>query len=155
MTVSRLTIRIREPARYMSCTSRARNSIGPVVGKFMTTATIISPSSFAARSNTPRLNVPPSQHVPSPIAASIRGKSVTAGLRPENLEIDRSGDALHVDLVESLGGVSFAYLVADTGEKIVIEERGDERVSAGQRVGLKFDYSRLYLFDAETEQRLR
>jgi lactose/L-arabinose transport system ATP-binding protein len=93
--------------------------------------------------------------VPSPIAASIRGKSVTAGLRPENLEIDRSGDALHVDLVESLGGVSYAYLVADTGEKIVIEERGDERVSAGQRVGLKFDYSRLYLFDAETEQRLR
>jgi lactose/L-arabinose transport system ATP-binding protein len=51
--------------------------------------------------------------------------------------------------------VSFAYLVADTGEKIVIEERGDERVSAGQRVGLKFDHSRLYLFDAETEQRLR
>jgi lactose/L-arabinose transport system ATP-binding protein len=66
-----------------------------------------------------------------------------------------SADALHVDLVESLGGVSFAYLVADTGEKIVIEERGDERVSAGQRVGLKFDHSRLYLFDAETEQRLR
>jgi lactose/L-arabinose transport system ATP-binding protein len=93
--------------------------------------------------------------VPSPIADSIRGKSVTAGLRPEHLEIDRSGDALHVDLVESLGGVSFAYLVADTGEKIVIEERGDERVSAGQRVGLKFDHSRLYLFDAETEQRLR
>ena len=91
--------------------------------------------------------------VPSPIGET--GKAVTAGLRPEHLEIDPSGDALHVDLVESLGGVSFAYLVSDAGEKIVIEERGDERVSEGQRVGLKFDAKRLYLFDAETEQRLR
>jgi lactose/L-arabinose transport system ATP-binding protein len=93
--------------------------------------------------------------VPSPIATANQGGAVTAGLRPEHLEIDPSGNALHVDLVESLGGVSFAYLVADTGEKIVIEERGDERVSEGQRVGLKFDPSRLYLFDAQSEQRLR
>jgi lactose/L-arabinose transport system ATP-binding protein len=93
--------------------------------------------------------------VPSPIKMNTKGLAVTAGLRPEHLEIDPSGDALHVDIVESLGGVSFAYLVADTGEKIVIEERGDERVSEGQRVGLRFDHSRLYLFDAKTEQRLR
>jgi lactose/L-arabinose transport system ATP-binding protein len=91
--------------------------------------------------------------VPSSINAT--GKAVTAGLRPEHIEIDPTGAALHVDLVESLGGVSFAYLVSDTGEKIVIEERGDERVREGQRVGLKFDAERLYLFDAETEQRLR
>jgi len=91
--------------------------------------------------------------VPSPIGAT--GKAVTAGLRPEHLEIDPTGDALHVDLVESLGGVSFAYLVSDTGEKIVIEERGDDRVGEGQRVGLTFDPKRLYLFDTETEQRLR
>ncbi|NNK16222.1 MAG: sn-glycerol-3-phosphate ABC transporter ATP-binding protein UgpC [Sulfitobacter sp.] len=91
--------------------------------------------------------------VPSPSGAT--GKAITAGLRPEHLEIDPAGDALHVDLLESLGGVSFAYLVSDTGEKIVIEERGDERVSDGQRVGLKFDAKRLYLFDAETEQRIR
>lgn len=93
--------------------------------------------------------------VPSPLAAANKGKAVTTGLRPEHLEIDQSGDVLHVDLVESLGGVSFAYLVADTGEKIVIEERGDERVREGQRVGLKFDATRLYLFDAETELRMR
>lgn len=93
--------------------------------------------------------------VPSPLAAANKGKAVTAGLRPEHLEIDQSGDALHVDLVESLGGVSFAYLVADTGEKIVIEERGDEQVREGQRVGLKFDATRLYLFDAGTELRMR
>lgn len=91
--------------------------------------------------------------IPGPIGAT--DKAVTAGLRPEHLEIDPEGDALHVDLVESLGGVSFAYLVSDTGEKIVIEERGDERVNEGQRVGLRFDHSRLFLFDVESEQRLR
>jgi lactose/L-arabinose transport system ATP-binding protein len=91
--------------------------------------------------------------VPNPIRVAT--KKLTAGLRPEHLEIDPEGNALHVDLVESLGGVSYAYLVSDSGEKTVIEERGDERVREGQRVGLKFDPKRLYLFDAETEQRLR
>ncbi|SNT29439.1 TOBE domain-containing protein [Antarctobacter heliothermus] len=91
--------------------------------------------------------------VPSSIDAI--NTAVTAGLRPDNLEIDLAGNALNVDLVESLGGVSYAYLVSDTGEKIVIEERGDERVREGQRVGLRFDHSRLYLFDVKSEQRLR
>ncbi|MFT5651762.1 MAG: lactose/L-arabinose transport system ATP-binding protein [Yoonia sp.] len=93
--------------------------------------------------------------VPSPLATTNVGNAVTVGLRPEHLEIDPSGDALHVDLVKSLGCVSFAYLVSDTGEKMIIEERGDDHVSEGQRVGLKVDHSRIYLFDAETEQRLR
>jgi len=80
---------------------------------------------------------------------------VQAGIRPEHLTIDPNGDSLRVDLVESLGGVSFAYLVADTGERIVVEERGDERVTAGQTVGVTFDADRMYLFDAETEMRIR
>ena len=80
---------------------------------------------------------------------------MTAGLRPEHLVIDPAGDTFSVDLVESLGGVSFAYLVSDTGERIVVEERGDERVSEGDRVGLTFEAHRLYVFDAETEARIR
>ncbi len=93
--------------------------------------------------------------VPSSVSVSYAGKAVSAGLRPEHLTIDRTGDALRVDLTESLGGVSYAYLVAESGERIVVEERGDERVSEGQRVGLQFDPKRLYLFDAETDQRIR
>ncbi len=69
--------------------------------------------------------------------------------------INPNGDALTVDLVESLGGVSFAYLVTDTGERIVVEERGDERVKEGQRIGLTFEPRRLYLFDNDSEQRIR
>jgi len=93
--------------------------------------------------------------VPSKITTAYKGKSVQAGIRPEHLTIDPNGDSLRVDLVESLGGVSFAYLVADTGERIVVEERGDERVTAGQTVGVTFDADRMYLFDAETEMRIR
>ena len=93
--------------------------------------------------------------VKTAIAPAYKGKAVIAGLRPEHLEIDPKGDALTVDLVESLGGVSYAYLMAETGEKIVVEERGDDRVSEGDRVGLKFDPARMYLFDAETENRIR
>ena len=93
--------------------------------------------------------------IPFDIAAAFKGKAVTAGLRPEHLVIDPAGDTFSVDLVESLGGVSFAYLVSDTGERIVVEERGDERVSEGDRVGLTFEAHRLYVFDAETEARIR
>ena len=83
------------------------------------------------------------------------GKPVQVGLRPEHLTIDPAGNALKVDLVESLGGVSYAYLEAATGERVVVEDRGDERVREGQSVGLTFDPSRLYLFDAETDARIR
>ncbi|MEJ6396984.1 ABC transporter ATP-binding protein [Yoonia sp. 208BN28-4] len=95
------------------------------------------------------------QTIPTPIAPAYKGHDVIAGVRPEHLSIDPAGDALTVDLVESLGGVSFAYLSGATGEKLVVEERGDERVSEGQTVSVTFDPSRLYLFDAKTEQRIR
>lgn len=97
----------------------------------------------------------PALKVTVPNPSNAIGKAIIAGLRPEHLEIDPTGDALTVDLVESLGGVSFAYLVSDSGEKIIIEERGEDRVKEGQKVGLTFDVKRLYLFDAETEQRIR
>ncbi len=93
--------------------------------------------------------------VPAPIATAYKGHDVTAGLRPEHLSIDPNGDALTVDLTESLGGVSYAYLSGATGEKLVVEERGDDRVSEGDKVGLSFEPERMYLFDAKTEQRIR
>ncbi|PXW71027.1 carbohydrate ABC transporter ATP-binding protein (CUT1 family) [Loktanella sp. PT4BL] len=95
------------------------------------------------------------QTVPTGLAGGHRGRRVTVGLRPEHLMIDPAGDAVTVDLVESLGGVSYAYLLTEEGERIVVEERGDKRVSEGQRVGLTFETKRLYLFDPETEQRIR
>ena len=93
--------------------------------------------------------------IPADLSTAYKGHDVTVGLRPEHLEIDPSGDALTVDMVESLGGVSFAYLESKSGERLIIEQRGDEAVSEGASVGLTVDPSRLYLFDAKTEQRIR
>jgi len=102
------------------------------------------------------INVPGlGQSISTEISAAYKGKPVEIGLRPEHLTIDASGGDLRVDLTESLGGVSYAYLESPAGDRIVVEERGDERVSAGQNVSLTFEPRRVYLFDAETEQRIR
>lgn len=93
--------------------------------------------------------------IPTEVSSLATDQAVTVGLRPEHLVIDRSGGALRVDLTESLGGVSYAYLVADTGERLVVEERGDERAQEGQQVALNFDASRMYLFDTQSEMRIR
>ncbi|MGB1235837.1 MAG: ABC transporter ATP-binding protein [Planktomarina sp.] len=83
------------------------------------------------------------------------GTEVEIGLRPEHLTVDPKGTTHKVDLTESLGGVSYGYLMSESGEKIVIEERGDTRSSEGDRVGLKVDAANARLFDAKTEMRIR
>ena len=72
----------------------------------------------------------------------------------DDLEIDPEGDTHTVELTEALGGVSYAHLLCDSGEKMIVEERGDERTRAGARVGVQFDPARAYLFDTDTDQRL-
>ncbi len=89
-----------------------------------------------------------------PLAPVHQGHAVTVGLRPEHLALG-PGDTHRVDLVESLGGVSYAYLIAPSGERIVVEERGETRSDEGARVGLIVDPARAYAFDAQTEQRIR
>ncbi|MBM7066293.1 ABC transporter ATP-binding protein [Actibacterium sp. 188UL27-1] len=83
------------------------------------------------------------------------GRKVTVGMRPEHVQIDPAGDTHLVELTEALGGVSYAYLTAPTGEKLIVEERGDERSSIGDRVGLTVPLERVLLFDAENGLRLR
>jgi len=83
------------------------------------------------------------------------GAKVTLGARPEHLAVDPAGATHRVTLAEALGGVSYAYLEAENGETLVVEERGQRRSSSGDRVGLTVDPATLMAFDAETEARLR
>jgi lactose/L-arabinose transport system ATP-binding protein len=83
------------------------------------------------------------------------GTAVEVGLRPEHLTINPKGDTHHIEMTESLGGVSYAYLMGASGEKIVVEERGDLRSQEGARVGLKVNIAAVRLFDAVTESRIR
>jgi lactose/L-arabinose transport system ATP-binding protein len=92
--------------------------------------------------------------VPTEAKLPAPGAKLIFGLRPEHVEIV-PGDTHTVELTEALGGVSYAYLTSDTGEKLIVEERGDARSETGARVGLSFEPARAYLFDATTEKRLR
>ena len=82
------------------------------------------------------------------------GIAVSLGLRPEHAQIV-DGDTFTVELTEALGGVSYAYLSSQTGEKIVVEERGDYRSAKGDLVGLSFDADRVMVFDGLSEERIR
>ena len=90
-----------------------------------------------------------------PVTLPPEGTRVILGLRPEHLTLAGEQDTHRIELTEALGGVSYAYLVSDTGERLIVEERGDTRSVSGARTGLSFDPARAMLFDAQTELRLR
>ena len=95
------------------------------------------------------------QSVAPPVALPPDGSDVILGLRPEHVSIDPGGNTHTVDLTEALGGVSYAYLTAPSGEKLIVEERGDTRSKEGDTVSLSFEDKRAYLFDAKSEARIR
>ncbi|WP_316013566.1 sn-glycerol-3-phosphate ABC transporter ATP-binding protein UgpC [Roseobacter sp. HKCCA0434] len=95
------------------------------------------------------------QTVPSPVSdLPPEGSAVTVGIRPQEMEMAPDGP-LAVDITEHLGGVSYLYLDAETGERIVVEARETRRADASGRVGVRFDPASVMLFDAQTEKRLR
>lgn len=82
--------------------------------------------------------------------------AVTVGIRPNVITlIEDANGPLTVSLTEQLGGVSYTYAKAATGERIVVEVRGSETFKAGTKVAIQFDEADAYFFDAQTEQRLR
>ncbi|MEP4197807.1 MAG: sn-glycerol-3-phosphate ABC transporter ATP-binding protein UgpC [Aliishimia sp.] len=103
-----------------------------------------------------KVNVPAlAQDVEVAVTLPVEGTPVTLGIRPEHIEVT-AGEAMHVELTEALGGVSYTHLsVASTGETLIVEERGDERASEGQTVSLEFDPKRVMVFDVQTEARIR
>ncbi len=92
--------------------------------------------------------------VPLGVALSASG-GVTLGIRPQHLTIDPAGTTHRVEHTEALGGVSYVYLAAASGEKMIVEAREDRPVPGGTEVGLSFAPEDVMAFDAETEARLR
>ena len=52
-----------------------------------------------------------------PVTLPADGTAVEIGLRPEHLTLDPKGRTHRIEMTESLGGVSYAYLKGATGEK--------------------------------------
>jgi len=90
-----------------------------------------------------------------PLNLPPEGTAVSIGIRPEHIEIDPTGTTHNVELTEALGGVSYAYLVSGTGEKLIVEERGEERSEIGATVGISFPEKSAMLFDGKTDKRIR
>ncbi len=83
------------------------------------------------------------------------GTDVILGIRPEHIEVQIGQGALSAELSEALGGVSYLHLATHTDERIICEERGDERAREGDTVDISFEPRRVMVFDAETEKRIR
>jgi multiple sugar transport system ATP-binding protein len=91
----------------------------------------------------------------SAVKLPAEGAQVTVGLRPQNLSIVASDSPLEVDLSEQLGGVAYDYLSTPTGERIVVETKGDDMVARGTAVKVEFETDSAMLFDQHSELRLR
>ena len=91
------------------------------------------------------------------VATSVRlpapGSAVTVGLRPQHLTVIE-GTTHTVEVTEALGGVSYVHVTAPSGEKLVIEAKGDVVPPSGSKVGVGFDATAAMIFD-ESGARLR
>ncbi|WP_170505941.1 ABC transporter ATP-binding protein [Ruegeria arenilitoris] len=99
----------------------------------------------------------PALSAPLEVTANVPAglNKVTLGIRPEHIEVDRAAETCAVDLTEALGGVSYTYLLTPNGDKLIIEEREDQRSKQGERIGITVRSDRAMLFDSETGQRFR
>jgi multiple sugar transport system ATP-binding protein len=97
-----------------------------------------------------------------PIAADLQAAlddtpRVTLGVRPEDIEVDASGDDRHrfetvVDVVEPLGDEKNLYLAftPETDASFVARVDGMRRFEEGQRVTVHVPESSIHVFDAES-----
>jgi lactose/L-arabinose transport system ATP-binding protein len=95
------------------------------------------------------------QLVEAAVRLPAAGTPVTVGLRPNHLKVAEDGDSHRVDLTESLGGVTYVYLLAGNGDRTIVEAQEDDPVPHDAKVGVRFDPAQAYVFDAETGARIR
>lgn len=90
------------------------------------------------------------------ISSQLSQEDVIVGIRPQQLTCTASPDGnFSVDLVENLGGVSYAYLKTKSGTRIVVEVTEGNVPDAGASVEISFDGSVVKLFDPKTDNRIR
>ncbi|MGB7432158.1 MAG: sn-glycerol-3-phosphate ABC transporter ATP-binding protein UgpC [Ahrensia sp.] len=84
------------------------------------------------------------------------GTKVKLGIRPEHFsKTGKSTLKTKIDVIEELGGTSFAYSGADTAEPLTIEVKERDPIKPGQTITVAFDPARAFVFDAQTQLRIR
>jgi lactose/L-arabinose transport system ATP-binding protein len=75
---------------------------------------------------------------------------VTIGIRPEHFNDQGSASLdLTIDMLEHLGGETFAYARHGNGELVVIETKNGRGLKAGERIAARFDPACALVFDAD------
>jgi len=95
------------------------------------------------------------QSIASSAKLPAEGSTVVVGIRPQNMSLKSGGGNFTVDITEQLGGVSYVYLNAPTGERIVVESKNEEDVITGSDISVSFDAATAMFFDETTDARLR
>ena len=95
------------------------------------------------------------QVIPTGVTLPAPGARVIVGIRPQDMDLTAGSSPLRLDIRERLGGVAYDYLTAPTGERLIVETKGDTAMDEGTEVTVSFDETRAMFFDAETEARLR
>ncbi|MDJ0612516.1 MAG: sn-glycerol-3-phosphate ABC transporter ATP-binding protein UgpC [Rhizobiaceae bacterium] len=83
------------------------------------------------------------------------GGELIVGIRPQDVSVALKKSPITLDIRERLGGVSYDYLTAPTGERIVVEVKDDDPVEEGASVSVELAKDRIFLFDAKSQQRIR
>ncbi|HXV31377.1 MAG TPA: sn-glycerol-3-phosphate ABC transporter ATP-binding protein UgpC [Sinorhizobium sp.] len=88
--------------------------------------------------------------IPVRLQAAAQGASVTIGIRPEHFHEHGSASLdLTIDMLEHLGGETFAYARHGRGDLIVIETKNGRGLKSGDRIAARFDPACALVFDAD------
>jgi lactose/L-arabinose transport system ATP-binding protein len=107
-----------------------------------------------------RLSLPDFEdaEVPMAIEATVPdvGAALSLGVRPEHFDPDGPVRvSTRIDVIENLGGASYAYARAEAEQPLTIELRDAAGVAEGGTIETGFDPSDAFLFDPESGRRLR
>jgi lactose/L-arabinose transport system ATP-binding protein len=81
------------------------------------------------------------------------GTNVSVGVRPEHFNDSGSASLdVTIDLLEHLGGETFAYARHGAGDLVIIETKDGRNLKSGQRLVARFDPASALLFDGSGQR---
>lgn len=89
-------------------------------------------------------------HIPLRDGANVRpGQKVFVGIRPEHFAVSYGdvGMSVHVDVVENLGGLAFAYGKTEAGQDVILKADSETPLSFGTQVKATLQAEYCHLFD--------
>ncbi|EAP1214720.1 sn-glycerol-3-phosphate ABC transporter ATP-binding protein UgpC [Salmonella enterica] len=89
-----------------------------------------------------------------PLSLSIEGKEIICAVRPHHMRFSDSGMPAEIVLVETTGEGQEIQARSENQEIIVVSHEKQE-ITIGEKVWLNFDAANVFLFDAQSGERLR